>query len=265
MGVSKHAKNRKSKKPKTKRKSSIVDVPLSSDVSLGEKATEGDIRYNFQKYESIFLFLKELVQQNSNIRSLVCLKSETKLQLVTMLVTGFNSKQQSIPLKPLDSTLTLGDFQKIVNACKDYRFVPVSLNVVVPKIGSHSNLLLFDMKKRRVELFEPHGSYSALSELESIPRGYVRVSTRVKHFVTRYFPDYTYVEPKQYEPKSGLQGRLDVFTGACIPWCMLYLHYRFLNPNVSLKRLTKHMDKVMTKRKLLRYIKYTEDLIKHKQ
>ena len=51
MGVSKHAKNRKSKKPKTKRKSSIVDVPLSSDVSLGEKATEGDIRYNFQKYD----------------------------------------------------------------------------------------------------------------------------------------------------------------------------------------------------------------------
>ena len=37
-----------------------------------------------------------------------------------------------------------------------------------------------------------------------------------------------------------------------------------LNPDVSLQRLTRHIDKYMTKSRLLRYISYTEDLIKHK-
>lgn len=253
-------------KRKTKRKttSKIQNVPLADKRSLGAKASEGTIEYHFQNWSSLFLFIQELVKRDSTIKQRVCVVNSDKFGLITMLVTGFNNQQNTLPIKPYNEELSMKQFKQNIRKCKKYRFLPIPIHVVVPSIGAHANVLLLDLKQKTLELFEPHGNYSRDSELEDIPRGYVRVSERVKQFVTKHFRGYRYISPKQYEPKRGLQARLDVYTGACIAWCMLYLHYRFLNPDVSLQRLTRHIDKYMTKSRLLRYIRYTEDLIKHK-
>ena len=253
---------RKTRRNSKRTKSKIQNVPLADKQSLGAKASEGVIEYHFQNWSSLFLFVRQLVTQDPVIRSRVCVVDSDKLGLITMLVTGFNAQHNTLPIKPYNEAISMKQFKQSVQKCKNYRFLPVPIHVLVPSIGAHANVLLFDLKQKTVELFEPHGNYSRESELEDVPRGYVRISKRVKQFVTKYFRGYRYIHPKQYEPKRGLQARLDVYTGACIAWCMLYLHYRFLNPDVSLQRLTTHIDKYMTKSRLLRYIRYTEELIK---
>ena len=58
-----------------------------------------------------------------------------------------------------------------------------------------------------------------------------------------YFPDFKYIPPSEYEPKDGLQARLDAFSGLCVTWGILYLHYRVLNPDIQPKRLIDYLDK----------------------
>ena len=62
----------------------------------------------------------------------------------------------------------------------------------------------------------------------------------------------------------GLQARLDAFSGLCVTWAILYMHYRLLNPDIDPKKLISYLDKKATKNFLLRYTKYVEDVLKHK-
>ena len=48
-------------------------------------------------------------------------------------------------------------------------------------------------------------------------------------------PDFKYIPPSKYEPEEGLQARLDAYSGLCVTWSILYLHYRVLNPDVLKK------------------------------
>ena len=77
-------------------------------------------------------------------------------------------------------------------------------------------------------------------------------------------PTYEYIPPSKYEPKYGLQERLDAFSGLCVTWGILYLHSRVLNPDIPPKRLIDYLDKKINKNVLLRYTKYVEDTLKHK-
>ena len=64
--------------------------------------------------------------------------------------------------------------------------------------------------------------------------------------------------------KTSFQALLDPDenTGFCVTWCILFVHYRILNPNILLSRLIKHIDKIMTTNKLLKYARYIEDTLK---
>ncbi len=73
---------KKSKKPKktvkkqktqNKYKGNIVDVPFSDNVSLGSKASLGNINYHYQKYYNTFAFLKEIIKRNTKLQNLVCI------------------------------------------------------------------------------------------------------------------------------------------------------------------------------------------------
>ena len=44
----------------------------------------------------------------------------------------------------------------------------------------------------------------------------------------------------------------------------MYLHYRVLNPDSNSKEITKHIKKKVDKEFLLKYAKYIEETVKHK-
>ena len=76
------------------------------------------------------------------------------------------------------------------------------------------------------------------------------------------FPKYKFMEPKAYLPK-GIQGKIDNFRGACVSICMMFLHYKLLNPDVPSTILAQRI-KENGKLFLNRYMKYIENTIKNK-
>ena len=151
-----------------------------------------------------------------------------------------------------------------IKKCMDHRLIPISLEIIVPQVGTHANIVLIDTKKKTVELFEPHGARDNQSELESISRAYFKISKNVHKFVRINFPEYKFIPPSRYEPEEGLQARLDAFSGLCVTWSLLYLHYRVLNPDVPPKKLIQYLEKKIKRKELLRYTRYVEDVLKGK-
>ena len=260
-------KKKKKRKLTKKEKKGIIDVPLSKKLSQGSKASLGDINYHYQKYYNTFAFLQEVIQKNKQLKKLVCIpdvgEGWMKSFLKIHFFKGVSSKSMD-SVKPVDSMNSKNKFMDEVDRCMKHRLVPINLEIIVPGAGTHANVIIIDTKKKTVELFEPHGNRSNKSELESITRAYFKVSKNVQRFFAMYLPDFTYIPPSKYEPKSGLQARLDAFSGLCVTWAILYLHYRVLNPDVPPKRLINYLDKKVTKKVLLQYTKYVEDVLKHK-
>ena len=254
---------RRSKKKRTKRmKLNVVDVPLSSSVSLGSKASKGDINYHYQKYYNTFAFLKEIVKGNKQLQKRVCVPDIGEGWMKAFLKVNF-VKDKLDSVMPVDTEFTKEQFIKEIEVCMKERLIPINLEIIVPGAGTHANIIIIDSKKKTVELFEPHGSRKDSSELESIYGAYAKVSKKVERFFKQYLPAYRYIRPSEYEPKRGLQYRLDDFSGLCITWSILYLHYRLLNPDIDPKKLVSYLDKKFTKKTLLRYTRYVEEVLKH--
>jgi len=267
IGKKTQKKKKKTKKLTKKDKHGIVDVPLARELSLGSKASLGSINYHYQKYYNTFAFLKEIIKKNKKLKSLVCIpdvgEGWMKSFLKVNFFKGVSSKSMD-SVKPVDSMNSKHKFISEIEQCMRNRLVPINLEIIVPGAGTHANVIIIDSHKKTVELFEPHGNRSVKSELESISRAYFKVSKNVQRFFSKFLPDFTYIPPSAYEPKEGLQARLDAFSGLCVTWSILYLHYRVLNPDVPPKKLINYLDKKITKNVLLRYTKYVEDVLKHK-
>jgi len=266
--VGKKKTKRKRKKLTKKDKKGVVDVPLSKRLSEGSKASLGSINYHYQKYYNTFAFLKEIIKNNKGLQRLVCIPNIGSGWMRSFLKVhffrGIKGSKAMESVKPVDSDNSKNKFVSEIEKCMRHRLVPINLEIIVPGAGTHANVIIIDSHKKTIELFEPHGNRDSKSELESISRAYFKVSKNVQQFFSMYFPDYTYIPPSKYEPKDGLQARLDAFSGLCVTWTILYLHYRVLNPDIPPKKLISYMDKKVTKNVLLRYTKYVEDVLKHK-
>ena len=264
-------KNKKTKKKKSKKRtkrynSNIIDVPISDNISRGSKASLGHIDYHYQKYYNTFSFIEKMIEKNKKLKRLVCIpnigKGELKSFLKIIFLRGITKSNQSI--NPVDSGNSLSEFVVEIKKCMNHRLIPINLGIIIPDIGTHANIIIIDTKKKTVELFEPHGSRGNDSELESVSRAYYKVSKNVERFFKQYFMEYTFIPPPQYEPNEGLQVTIDAYSGLCVTWSILYLHYRILNPDVSQKRLIKYLDRRITRNFILRYMKYIEDILKGK-
>jgi len=251
------------KKKAKKKEITIIDVPLSKKESLGSDATTGNINYNYQKYYNTFAFLKQIIKKNKKLNKEVCIPDIGRHWMKGFLALNLQNKKK-LTLKPVDSANSITKFVEKIKQCLKKRFVPINLQLIVKKNNTHANIILMDSKKKTIELFEPHGNRSISSHLESISQGYYRASKTVKKFFKRYFPSYKFIPPSKYEPSEGLQDKIDAFSGMCVTWSILYIHYRLLNPDVSQKDLVKYLNKTINKRILLQYTRYVEDIIKHK-
>ena len=260
---------KKSKRRSNKKRSyKIKDVPLSKHMSEGSRASLGSINYHYQKYYNTFAFLKEILKSDPSLSKMVCIPDVGEGWMQSFLkVHFFKSTKAGVfldsvkPVDPMDSKET---FVEEIQRCMSHRFIPISLEIIVPRVGTHANVLLIDSKLNTVELFEPHGGRNSDSELESISRAYYKINKNIKRFFKQYFPRLKFISPSTYEPTEGLQARLDAFSGLCVTWSIMYLHYRILNPDVSPKKLVEYMEHRVTRPFLLKYTKYVEDTLKHK-
>ncbi len=271
--VSKNKSNKtvkkKQKKTQNKYKGNIVDVPFSNNVSLGSNASLGNINYHYQKYYNTFAFLKEIIKRNTKLQNLVCIPNVGSGWMQSFIKVHFFKNIGSLKphlesVKPVDPFVSKNQFMSEIKKCMSHRLIPISLEIIVPQVGTHANIVLIDTKKKTVELFEPHGARDNKSELESISRAYFKISKNIHKFVKINLPEYKFIPPSKYEPQEGLQARLDAFSGLCVTWSILYLHYRILNPDTPPKQLIQYLEKKIKRKELLRYTRYVEDVLKGK-
>lgn len=112
--------------------------------------------------------------------------------------------------------------------------------------GSHANVIIIDKELKLIERFEPSGSD------EPIGFNYNKnlLDFKIKTYFEKFFPDYKYLEPKDYLPLIGFQTlemvenkkmkRIGDPGGFCVGWCLWYLEQRLkylVHPKILVKKL----------------------------
>jgi hypothetical protein len=227
---------------KTKRNKKIIDIPFSKYKSKGTKATLGNMGFNYQEYRNIGLFFHNT-------------KEDFKKDLnYSNLILGLVAKKNKVYIRNIPK----------IHINKKFNILIVNLNT---EEGNHANIALINNINKTIEYFEPHGyRKNKQSEIAGIKGIYKKKIKVLKNLFSEILPSHSFVDVVYMNKKTSFQTELDPDenSGFCVMWCILFVHYRLLNQDVLLSRLLKHMDKVMTTNKLLKYAKHVEDTIKQK-
>ena len=248
----------------------IKDVPISKKSSMGTMETLGEIHYHYQKYDNIFNFFDILMKKDKNIKEVLCIPDVGRKWMRSFLKVNLNkddlntSELMMKNVKPVDPEVSIDLFNQMIKKCKK-RIIAVTVQLIVEgKPGTHANMLVIDAKKKTVELFEPHGKRSEQTTMDSLEGAYNISDKLLKKYFEKFFSEYKYISPKDYLPSYGFQAKIDAYNGLCVTWSTMYLHYRVLNPDSNSKEITKHIKKKVNKDFLLKYAKYIEETVKHK-
>lgn len=247
---------KKSSSKRNKRNKRIKDPPFSDKLSKASDATQGLIDYHYQYYNNITDYIEYLCDTNKTLNKKICLLENPQDSTLLLDQTDY---QKGITVMYIKKN----DFISFIKECindKKVKLIPIVLEIVTNK-KDHANILIIDVKNKRIEIFEPHSKRSEYSTLDHIKKGYIKKKKAIERFF-KSFIDYKVVDVVEVLKKDTLQAKYDSNSGACITWSLLYFHYRALNPTISYKRLIRYIDKKINLEKLLKYAKHVEDKLK---
>tara|TARA_B100000902_G_C27254367_1_gene887061 strand:- start:835 stop:1584 length:750 start_codon:yes stop_codon:yes gene_type:complete len=239
----------------------IIDVPFSRKKHLGTKATFNNINYI---YQDVFNIIKIFTK----------LREKGELQDVLFFNTPTNCllKIDIINKKVITPHMSIYNFKNELKKLikKSSRFIPINimaelgLNEYGDDMGNHANSIIIDKNSKTIEFFEPHGYKKKFSTPSDHVSVYLAKYNILKEFLKKIIPKYKLVNASDVLKKRVFQRKYDSGTGYCVIWSTLFIHYRILNPDVPIIELMDHIDKTINVNKLLKYAKYTEDLLKNK-
>tara|TARA_B100000683_G_C12339052_1_gene493829 strand:- start:234 stop:752 length:519 start_codon:yes stop_codon:yes gene_type:complete len=138
---------------------------------------------------------------------------------------------------------------KRINSCKK-RFIYIIININQDDDISHSTILLIDKKENNMEYFDPE--YKKM--VKNIP-------DKLKLFQSKFFHDFKLIIVTE-KTNSVFQDKVDAYSGMCVTWCILYVHFRLINSKLSFNVILKEISKYATKDILLKYGKLISRVVK---
>ena len=153
---------------------------------------------------------------------------------------------------------------KSINKCSknnSFRFIYFSF-VLINSLDdniSHSNIVIIDLFKNTIELFEPHGHYNTETSKIIDKLVFKKILKKIK------LDKFKYIPPSYISPKLGIQSKADAYCGMCITVSMMYLHLRILNPDINQKKIVKHLlsySRPKLKEVILKYARHVEETLK---
>ena len=218
----------------------IIDTPLSNKKSVGTRATKGKIEFHYQKYANMNNFFDSILLKNLSREyfyiDLICVKNK---------ITPIYQKD----IKPSKKQFTMS----VIN--------------ITTNEGNHANVSLINNHNKTIEYFEPHGhrknKQSGIGNFKGL---YLKKQKVLKKIYNELLPGYEFINIVDHNRMTSFQTQIDPdrHSGFCITWCILFVHYRCLNPVILLSRLVGHLAKTFTTTKLLKYAKFIEETIKKK-
>lgn len=119
-------------------------------------------------------------------------------------------------------------------------------------VGSHANAMIFDLKKKTIERFDPHGKGGIFDNF--------KIDDFVEKKFSDLFPDYKYIPMLEVCPYLfGPQRIADAFGGMCYTWSIMYMCLRVLNPDTKPDAIVDKMSSdspELLRNKLLRFHKF---------
>lgn len=88
-------------------------------------------------------------------------------------------------------------------------------------MNGHANSLLFDLRRKKIERFEPMG------------RDEDRFDDIIRLLFRDVLPEWTYVGTKLAAPARGPQAVYDSIDGLCVTYSMMYTYLRVQNPDLN--------------------------------
>jgi len=226
----------------------IIDAPLDKETNKGTKASSNFVDYDYQRLNNIIRFIRTEMKHNNDIYYFRSLEdSFIKLNLLTLKIKPYY--------------ISLDNYTENIKKAVSKRYVPITVNIQL-KTHSHANIILIDNELKNIEYFEPHGYVKEENTLESIEGAYYTKLKLAQVFFSKILPDYNFINVSDYFKKQGFQMKHDSRHGYCVTWCIIYVHYRLLNPNIPINILIKYLYYYVNLNKLLRYARYIEKVLK---
>lgn len=113
----------------------------------------------------------------------------------------------------------------------DFIIIPI---IIYFTTTCHFNVIIINKKKKFIEFYEPYGNVN-----DNLIK-YIKDLM----FFTFKFNEYTFhnanINPKTNKTQLGLQAfqELNIINephGLCVGWCLLFIHYRILNPDLEVR------------------------------
>ena len=149
--------------------------------------------------------------------------------------------------------------------------------------SSHANVLVFDLKRRIIERFDPHGGsiYETITNNEEIKgRKDFKFGEKLKsnalfnqdlidrelqNSFNKILPEFKYSGTNETCPYLGPQIKTDAYNGLCVTWSAMYMLLRLLNTELSPADITKKMIEGTNEQllsKILRFQRFVIDTIR---
>jgi len=131
---------------------------------------------------------------------------------------------------------------------KEWIIIPIT---IIMDNGSHSNFLLFHVKTKRIERFEPYGK-TYPPEFNYNPKLLDQLINRTFNvMISGIVGTINYITPSLYEPVVGFQvydsyekiydTNIGDPEGYCLLWCLWYSDHRVNNPKLHPSKLIKYL------------------------
>uniref|UniRef100_A0A6C0CAM3 Uncharacterized protein n=1 Tax=viral metagenome TaxID=1070528 RepID=A0A6C0CAM3_9ZZZZ len=165
--------------------------------------------------------------------------------------------------------------QKTLTNYPDTEFIIFKLTIVGAQNLNHANVIIYDIKNKIIERFDPYGSVPFIDS--------ATIDLFLKSFFGDYIPNATYLSPDDVSKGISFQVFSDENNdsnyavndpnGFCMAWCIWYIEMRYKNKNIPPHTLVKktiyQINKSENKfkdyiRNYSNYIDYEKNLILQK-
>jgi hypothetical protein len=234
-----------------------INAFLAREKSQGPDADPGMIGYHFQHYENINLFVETLIE-NIDFNRVMCFPDYFVKYGPSYVVK--NAVAYNITKKAL---IVPYDLIYAMEGCMvDKRFVYANFILFQEGVElGHANMLIFDLVKKTIERFEPHGGITFNPNMTK------DINSIIKRHLSKVLnlDGFTYLEPIDISPVVGVQRKADAYTGMCVSYSMMYMQLRIMNPDHPPETavnylMSKSPDQTLDM--ILRYAQYIEDTLK---
>ncbi len=230
---------------------------LSHEISEGPNADLGKINYDYQSYENLNNFIRILLKE-IKYNKLVCYPD------FDIKFDGYIVKNGISYDEHKDEIVMAYDIKKQLDKCikNDKRFYYFII-IIKGDQFSHANIVVIDLFKKTIERYEPYGKSVLHDENNVFTKKFDNRFTSILRYLN--MDNYVYMSPIDLSPQIGLQSVSDAYDGMCITYCLMYIHLRIMNPDVTQSDiisyfLRKSGDEIINM--ILKYARYVENVLK---